>query len=345
MFAVYVHQFDPVILEFTEAFKLRWYGLAYLAGFLGGFLLLKHLAERKLWVLKPEKTADFIAAAALFGVFLGGRLGYILFYQIPRDGWDSVASDPLVVLRVWEGGMASHGGILGLVIFTYFYAKRQNVSWTGLGDGLCVVAPIGLMCGRLANFINGELYGRLTSGVPWAVKFPTAFLDRSAPESLRLGEAIEAAAAADPGFARTVSAISPDGNRVSGPTLEYPALLEANRKSDAVTAAIEPYLEERHPSQLYEAALEGAALFVILWFIRVRYPNAPNGLLTGLFFGLYATFRIFAEQFREPDSEWVIENVLTQGQFLSLFMYLFAAAFIFYALRHARKGGSPQREA
>ncbi len=337
MFAFYVHQLDPVLLDFTESFKLRWYGLAYLAGFLGGFLLLKHLAERKLWVLKPEKTADFIAAAALFGVFLGGRLGYILFYQIPRDGWDSVARDPLVILRVWEGGMASHGGILGLVIFTFFYAKKHNVSWTGLGDGLCVVAPIGLLCGRLANFINGELYGRLASGIPWAVKFPTTFMDRDAPEALRLEEAIKAAATADPAYANVVSAISTEGKYGPGLTVEYEALLDANRESDAVTAAIEPYLEARHPSQLYEAALEGAALFAILWLIRVRCPNAPNGLLTGLFFGLYATFRIFAEQFREPDSAWVIENVLTQGQFLSLFMYLFAAAFIFHAIRNGKK--------
>jgi phosphatidylglycerol---prolipoprotein diacylglyceryl transferase len=340
VFAFYVHQLDPVLLDFTESFKLRWYGLAYLAGFLGGFLLLRYLAQRKLWVLRPEKTADFIAAAALFGVFLGGRLGYILFYQIPRDGWDSVANDPMLVLRVWEGGMASHGGILGLVIFTWFYAKRQKVSWTGLGDGLCVVAPIGLFCGRIANFINGELYGRVTSGVAWAVKFPTTLIDRSVPESLRLEEAIEAAAAADPAFAESLSAMNTEG--VAGLGAEYRALLDANRESDAVTSAIEPFLEERHPSQLYEAALEGAALFAILWVVRIRYPNAPNGLLTGLFFGLYATFRILAEQYREPDSDWVIENMLTQGQFLSLFMYLFAAGFIFYAIRYGRKG--PERQ-
>ncbi len=336
MFATYVHQLDPVIVQFTQGIALRWYGLAYLAGFLGGYLLLKRLAERKLWVLPPEKTADFIAACALFGVFLGGRLGYIFFYQIPRDGWGSIVDDPLLVFRVWEGGMASHGGILGLVIFTFFYARKHKVSWTGLGDGLCVVAPIGLLCGRLANFINGELYGRVANGVAWAVKFPGAFVDSKAPEAARFESALAAAADADPTFAKVIETIAADPRIADNNMVYFNALLEANRESDAVTDAIAPFIENRHPSQLYEAMLEGALLFAILWAVRVRFPNAPNGLLTGLFFGLYATFRIFAEQFREPDSAWVIDGLLTQGQFLSLFMYLFSAAFLIFAFRNRK---------
>ncbi|MFD2256998.1 prolipoprotein diacylglyceryl transferase [Luteolibacter algae] len=340
MFATYVHQFNPIIFQLSEGIALRWYGLAYLAGFLGGYLLLKHLAERKLWVLPPEKTADFIAAAALLGVFLGGRLGYILFYQIPRDGWNSVLSDPLVILRVWEGGMASHGGILGLVIFTFFYARKHKVSWTGLGDGLCVVAPIGLMCGRLANFINGELYGRVANHVAWAVKFPTAFFDGNAPESERFNDALAAAASADPGFAARLSDISQTVAPQDQQFAFFQSLLESNRNSDLVNKAIEPFLDPRHPSQLYEGLLEGALLFSILWVIRIKFPKAPNGLLTGLFFGLYASFRIFAEQFREPDAAWVIEGMLTQGQFLSLFMYLFSAAFLVFAWRGWRRDKS-----
>ena len=177
MFATYVHDLNPVLLRITDAIQLRWYGLAYLMGFVCGFLLLRNLARRGLWVLKPEQTGDFIAAVALFGVFLGGRLGYILFYQIPKAGWSGLAEDPLMVFRVWEGGMASHGGILGMVIFTWFYARKHKVSWTGLGDGLCVVAPVGLFFGRVANFINGELYGRIAEGVPWAVKFPLSLAE------------------------------------------------------------------------------------------------------------------------------------------------------------------------
>jgi phosphatidylglycerol:prolipoprotein diacylglycerol transferase len=337
VFATYVHQLDPVIFQLTETIALRWYGLAYLAGFLAGYVLLKHLAERKLWVLQPEKTADFIAAAALLGVFLGGRLGYIFFYQIPREGWEKLMQDPLIVLRVWEGGMASHGGILGLVIFTFFYARKHKVSWTGLGDGLCVVAPIGLMCGRIANFINGELYGRVAQGVAWAVKFPDAFGNGELPESSRLNEALSAAIKADDGFLKSLGDMPGDGSLDGNELYYFHKLVEANRESDAVADAIAPYLEPRHPSQIYEGLLEGALLFAILWIVRVKFPKAPNGLLTGLFFGLYATFRIFAEQFREPDAAWVIEEVLTQGQFLSLFMYLFSAAFLVFAFRNRRK--------
>jgi len=335
VFATYVHQLDPVIFDLFGGFKLRWYGLAYLVGFLAGYFLLKRLAERRLWVMAPEKTADFIAAAALLGVFIGGRLGYVFFYQIPRDGWDSFVRDPLVLVRVWEGGMASHGGILGLVIFTFFYARKHKVSWTGLGDGLCVVAPIGLMCGRIANFINGELYGRVADGVAWAVKFPAAFNDGKAPESARFNEALAAAVEADPAFAERIGEVSRMGY-ADPRAAHFHELLAANRGSEAVTEAIAPYLEARHPSQLYEGLLEGGLLFAILWFVRVRFPKAPHGLLTGLFFGLYATFRIFAESYREPDAAWVIEGFMTKGQFLSLFMYLFAAAFLVFAFRKRR---------
>ena len=340
MFAAYVHQLDPVIFQLNENIALRWYGLAYLAGFLAGYLLLKRLAERKLWVLAPEKTADFIAAVALLGVFVGGRLGYVFFYQIPRDGWESIARDPLVILRVWEGGMASHGGILGVAVFTLFYARKHKVSWTGLGDGISVVAPIGLLCGRIANFINGELYGRVANGVAWAVKFPDALINSKLPEYERFNDAMQAAINADDGFLRSLGNVPPgldfDENRL----YFFHRLVEASRNSDVVADAIGPYLEARHPSQLYEGLLEGAVLFAILWIIRVKFPRAPHGMLTGLFFGLYATFRIIAEQFREPDAAWVIKDVLTQGQFLSLFMYLFSAAFLVFAFRNPRKAES-----
>lgn len=352
VFATYVHNLDPVIVSLGKL-ALRWYGLAYLMGFVAGFLLLRNLARRGMWVLAPEKTADFIAAAALLGVFLGGRVGYILFYHIPREGFASLLADPLLVVRVWEGGMASHGGILGLVILTWFYSRKHRVSWTGLGDGLCVVAPVGLFFGRMANFINGELYGRVGQGVAWAMKFPTALADPKAPECLRLEQAAAAAADVEPSLVPAYQALETVrlrmdmgmGSIESG--YEYASgrmfgeLLEANRNSGAVSDAIAPYLEPRHPSQLYEAGLEGLALFGILWWVRVRFPNAPHGTLTGLFFGCYALFRIFAEQFREPDAAWVIEGVLTKGQFLSLFMLIFAAGFLGYAWLGRKKSRNP----
>lgn len=316
--ATYVHDLNPVIWRITEAIQLRWYGLAYLLGFVAGYYLLRNLAQRKLWVLKPEMTGDFIAAAALFGVFLGGRLGYVLFYQLPKDGWGKLAEDPLILIRVWEGGMASHGGILGLVIFTWFYAKRHGVTWTGLGDGLCVVAPVGLFCGRMANFINGELYGRVAgAGVPWAMKFPQSLQEEGRDVQ---AAAWEACTAADPRL---------------GSAQSLGELVTAARENDSVKDALAQFLTARHPSQLYEALLEGALLFVILWLVRVRFRNAPDGLLTGLFFACYALFRIVCEQFREPDAALV--GGVTKGQFLSFFMFLFAAAFLAHAWRGWKK--------
>jgi len=313
--ATYVHDLNPVLWKITDAIQLRWYGLAYLMGFVAGFHLLRNLARRKLWVLEPEKTGDFIAAAALFGVFLGGRLGYVLFYQLPESGWDTLWRDPLILVRVWEGGMASHGGILGLVIFTWFYARRHRVTWTGLGDGLCVVAPLGLLFGRVANFINGELYGRPAGeGVAWAMKFPLSL----AREPLGVQDtAWQACVAVEPGLAEAAR----DGNLGS--------LVEVARGNEKVSEALGEFLTARHPSQLYEALLEGAVLFLILWLVRVRFRNAPDGLLTGLFFACYAVFRIVCEHFREPDAALV--GMFTKGQFLSAFMFLFAAAFLMHA--------------
>lgn len=322
MFATYVHDLNPVLLRITDTIQLRWYGLAYLLGFLAGFLLLRNLARRGLWVLKPEQTGDFIAAAALFGVFLGGRLGYILLYQIPKAGWAGVSQDPLMILRVWEGGMASHGGILGLVIFTWFYARKHKVTWTGLGDGLCVVAPLGLFFGRMANFINGELYGRVAHGVAWAVKFPLSLIEE--PKEAQ-GAAWQSCMAIEPKLEHADS---------------LDVLIATARENPQVSEALGSHLPPRHPSQIYEGLLEGALLFSILWFVRTRFPKAPDGLLTGLFFALYATFRIIGEQFREPDATMV--GPLTKGQFFSLFMFLFAAGFLVHAWRGWKRRARPE---
>lgn len=312
----YVHNLDPVALPIYGNLALRWYGLAYLMGFVGAWWLLREMAKRRLWVLAPERTADFIAAAALFGVFLGGRLGYVLFYQIPRDGFSSLIENPLGLLKVWEGGMASHGGILGLVIFSWVYAKRAGVSWTGLGDGLCLAAPIGLCCGRVANYINGELYGRAAT-VPWAVKFP-----------LSLGEESDATQAAAWQACERVMPVVLDRSMAG--------LLDAVRTYPAVAAELGEYLTPRHPSQIYAALLEGLLLFVILLAVRLRWKNAPHGLLTAIFFCGYAVFRIIGEFFREPDAAWVVEGWVTRGQFLSLFMLIATAFFFRHALRAQR---------
>lgn len=327
VFATYVHDLNPIALPIYGSFALRWYGLAYLMGFLAGFLLLRSLARRGLWVMKPEQVGDFIAGCALFGVFLGGRLGYIIFYQIPKAGWESVAKDPMMVLRVWEGGMASHGGILGLAVFTWIYAKKHQVPWAKLADGLCVVGPLGLFFGRAANFINGELYGRVANGVPWAVKFPQSLVEESEETQAM---AWQACTRMDPSLADAQS-LEP--------------LIAAARKSPEMSEMLGSFLQARHPSQVYEGLLEGLLLFLILWGVRLRFPKAADGLITGLFFALYAVFRIFGEHFREPDAALV--GVFTKGQFFSFFMFLFAAVFFAHAWREwkrqpSRNGGSAE---
>ena len=224
--------------------------------------------------------------------------------------------------------MASHGGILGLVVFTWFYSRKKQVSWTGLGDGLCVVAPLGIMFGRLANFINGELYGRTAEGLAWAMKFPMTLMDGKMAESEDFGAAIGAAAEVDeslrPAHAQWMNGGLPDH-------VMFETMLVAQRANPDVSAAIAPFLFERHPSQLYQALGEGGLLFAILWFVRVRHPRAPYGLLTGLFFIFYAVFRIIGEHFREPDAAMV--GALTSGQFLSTFMIAIGAAFVIHAWR------------
>lgn len=342
MFATYVHDLDPVIFSITESIKLRWYGLAYLMAFVVGYLLLKRLGERGLWVLPGKVAGDFIAYAAFFGVFLGGRIGNVLVYQRAE-----FLDDPAMVFRVWEGGMASHGGILGLMIFTLVYSRMKKVSWTGLGDGLCVVAPLGIMFGRLANFINGELYGRVDRGFAWAMKFPDTLWDGgnsdkgvpASPEHEYLREAQMAAAQASDGgeYAAFYERMATEGGVTSGEAME--ALDVAIREEPGVKEAVGEFLLPRYPSQLFQAAGEGLCLFLILWFVRVKFPKLAHGVLTGLFFIFYAVFRISMEQFREPeiDNVTVLGLEFTMGQFLSLFMILIGAGFIAVAKRRVGK--------
>lgn len=300
LLAYYVHDLSPFLVQFG-GFGLRWYGLSYLAGFLVGILLYRKLAWRGYSDLRPDQVADFITMGALFGVLLGGRLGYMLFYDPER-----FFHDPLVFFRVWEGGMASHGGIIGLTIFTFWYARRHRLSFRNLGDNLVVVAPVGLFFGRCANFINGELYGRITD-VFWAVQFPKEIFLYT-PE--HLDRLLAKTLAIDPAFA------SPDAV-ITGVAASTPL-------RDLLAAEISP----RYPSQLVEAGLEGAVLFLLLWTLRTRVRLA-DGVLSGIFFIVYALLRILGECFREPDAP--LTGGLTRGQFLSLFMIVIGLLYLLSA--------------
>lgn len=300
--AFYVHDLSPFLIRFNEQFGIRWYGMAYLCGFIAAFYLLKWLARKGYGPLRENQVADFIFYTALFGVLIGGRLGYVIFYRPSL-----LTEDPLGIFRVWDGGMASHGGILGVLLFTWVYAKRQHLSWTGLGDNLVSAAPIGLFFGRLANFVNGELYGRATT-VPWAMQFPSELLDHPREAALAIEQTTK---------------LEPNLDNAS-------AIIIAARHSPQVRAILAGILTPRHPSQLYEAFLEGLLLFTCLIVIRLRFRK-PDGITTGAFFILYPTMRIIGECFREPDAP--LTGPLTRGQLLSLFMFLVGAWFLWTAWR------------
>lgn len=301
LLAYYVHHWSPFIVEFGGGFGLRWYGTAYLVGFGVAYLLLRWFARHGYSQLPEAKVGEFITGVALFGVLLGGRLGYALFYDL-----QDTLHDPLRLFKVWEGGMASHGGILGIVLYTLWYAWRHKLSWTGLGDNLVVAAPIGIFFGRLANFINGELYGRATQ-VPWAVQFPKEIYENR-ELAINVVEGLQTA-----GVAPVPT------------TLEN--IVTASETSAPVREVLAQYLTPRHPSQLYEAFLEGALLFAVLWFMRTRL-RLPEGVVTGAFFLGYAVVRILGEEFRQPDAGIAFTLGLTRGQFLSLFLILIGLAFV-----------------
>jgi phosphatidylglycerol:prolipoprotein diacylglycerol transferase len=307
LFAYYVHHLSPFLVQFGSSFGVRWYGLAYVAGFLVGILLYRRLARQGYSDLQPEAVTDFIVAGAIFGVVIGGRLGYMLLYN-----FDGFLANPLSIFKLWEGGMSSHGGIIGLALYTAWYARKHHMSWRNLSDNFVVVAPMGLFFGRLANFINGELYGRATN-VAWAMQFPKELYDTGTPAQDAVHDAgIRAATLINPAWN------TPDQIEV------------AVRHSEPLRNALAEVLTPRHPSQLYEAALEGAFLFALLWLLRTRV-RMPNGMLTGIFFIAYAAVRILGEMFREPDAP--LTGPFSRGQFLSFFLVAIGIAVIAWALK------------
>ena len=245
----------------------------------------------------------------------------MLFYNL-----DAFLQNPAIFFHFLQGGMASHGGILGLVVFTYIFARRKNISWRGLGDNLCTVAPVGLFLGRMANFINGELYGRKTD-MPWAVQFPEEIREENflSPDNLTRSD-----------LGRELAPL----NIPSSPSADNgnTEIIEVARDNEAVQEILRDYLNARHPSQIYQALLEGLALFLILYILRCKYPRLRPGILTGIFFIGYALFRIIGEVFREAADGYV--GLFTRGQFLSLFMVAVGLFFIASAFVWPSQGNS-----
>lgn len=268
--------FDPIAIAIGPI-AIRWYALAYIGGIVLGWLYARRIIRsERLWGGKPPFTVldfdDFILWVTL-GIILGGRTGYVLFYN---PGF--FAEHPAEILKLWTGGMSFHGGFMGCVIAVLLFGWKRNIPILSLGDVTCAVGPIGLLLGRIANFINSELWGRhADASVPWSMVFPNG-----------------------------------------GPL-------------------------PRHPSQLYEAGLEGIALFIILALLIRGGALKRPGLIIGAFATLYGVARIVSEFFREPDPQLgFLWGGLTMGMILSVPMILAGLAFIVAAWRRGPRTADEQ---
>ncbi|MEM7618000.1 MAG: prolipoprotein diacylglyceryl transferase [Pseudomonadota bacterium] len=259
-------EIDPIAFSIGPL-VVRWYALAYLVGFLGGWKYALALSAKEPKQPPSKDHIDDFLPWAILGVILGGRIGYVLFYQLPF-----YLDNPLNALKIWEGGMAFHGGALGVIIALFVFAFLKKIPLLRLTDVVCATVPIGVFFGRVANFINGELWGRVTE-VSWGVVFPYA------------GDA------------------------------------------------------PRHPSQLYEAFLEGLVLFFILFALyQWRVTRNMPGIVTGAFLAGYGIFRMIVENFREPDAHLgFIWGSISMGQILSLPMFVLGISVILYAVLHKYK--------
>ena len=285
-------RFDPVLIHIWGPFGIRWYALSYIAGLLlGWWYVVRLIRDKGLWSgpvfggkapATPDDVGDFVVWATI-GVIAGGRLGWVLFYGTFLCGLSPDAAychglpgafltNPIRIVAAWEGGMSFHGGLIGVILALWLFTRQRKIDFVRFADLIACAAPIGLFFGRIANFINGELWGK-PSTVPWAMVFPNA------PDRL-----------------------------------------------------------PRHPSQLYEAGMEGLLLFLILLVcLRVFRLHERPGLLSAIFLTGYGTFRFVAEIFREPDTQFI--GWFSLGMAFSIPMWLGALYLYWYAL------GRPLRSA
>ena len=259
---MYIHNLNPIIFDFG-VLSLNWYSLAYLAGILFGWWYGKKIVALINYQHKKNYNLDLFddyITYVIISIIIGGRLGYVLFYNLSY-----FLSNPIEILFIWNGGMSFHGGLLGIIIATFIFSKKKDFDKLLLLDVVACVAPVGIFFGRLANFVNGELYGKPTD-LPWAVTFPL---------------------------------VDDQG---------------------------------RHPSQIYEAFLEGVLLFLILQLI-IKKASYKRGECAAIFLIFYSIFRIFTEFFREPDLQiGYILNYISMGSLLSIFM-LSIGIFMYFKIK------------
>ena len=328
--AYFVQNLDPHVFRLGKwagplsGWGPRWYGLAYLLGFLFAYLLIKKNSRDGMLRLNPELVSDFVLNCCIFGVLLGGRLGYCLFYQ-PRLLLFSGDFPYWGVLKVWEGGMSAHGGVVFTILTIIWFGRKhraQGASILNIGDASCMVVPIGLFFGRCANFINGELYGHPTT-VSWGVKFPSeiyaptnGFIDPGVMPALR--------------HFLNVPLDLINGDRLFDQALNSLALKLVAHDPEAV-GKVAAFLPARHPSQLYEALMEGLLLFIICWTMGRLWRK--DGMASGAFLTFYPIMRIIGEQFRVGDTPVTILGMeISKGVLYSIPMVLGGAIFWGYCM-------------
>jgi len=330
----WVHNIDPFLLHISGNFGIRWYGLAYVTGFIGGFFIVQWFAKKKLTPMTVEQVADLVTYP-IFGVLGGGRLGYALFYK-PELLTDFTANFPFWgVLAVWEGGMSSHGGFLGVLIACIIFSKKYKIPFPHVGDMMIMGAMIGIFAGRLANFINGELMGKICDpNFALGVKFPQdiyRWLSNSPEKFKSLDRVAETA-----GVSATTWQSWMDNIRGAHHNLWLfiNDLLVQVQSGDnpALVEELAKVLPARHPSQLYAACTEALIPAIIIIFVwrKARKP----GFICSLYYMIYAVGRVFNENFRLPDSHLSDLSQLplgiSRGQFLSLFMFVIGLGFMIY---------------
>lgn len=318
--AAWLHTIDPFAIRFSQNLGVRWYGVAYLAGFVVGWWILRSLAKRRLVQLSPQQVGDAMLTLVL-GVFVGGRLGYVLLYEPTLFVTFSSSPPWWGLLALNRGGMASHGGMIGVIIASFWIARRTKTSSLHILDMVVLATPVGMFFGRVANFINGELLGRIVampgeSAPWWSVRFPQELLTGYAPllstdQATKLTALLDRAA---PGWS--------DAGGV-GYRQAVERLIDVVQSGvDGFARELAPLLSARHPSQLYQALAEGPILLATLWFIW-RKPRRP-GVVGSWFLIVYGALRITTEHWRLPDDNLAVKTILglSRGQWLSAMMAL-----------------------
>lgn len=329
---MYVHDLNPFAIQFSEDFGIRWYGLSYMLGFICAYLLIRWLSARQRVGLTPSMVGDFVTYVAI-GTLVGGRLGYVIFYA--PDLFLKFKGDfPFWgVLAVNEGGMASHGGMIGIVIASILFARRSGVNSLYLLDLVCVTGPIGVFFGRIANFINGELVGRPAPGdFPLPVKFPQDIITWANVEPARLkalSQVVEKIGIAPETWSSLLEKREFDlVSRAHVFDALQKIIREIQNGNDAVKNALAPLLEARYPSQIFAALGEGLFLFLFLFFLW-RKGRKP-GFIASMFIVLYALIRIGDEYYRLPDVQIGLQWLaLTRGQWLSVGMFIIGLCMMF----------------